>query len=156
MIEMQLEWTLEAHYTEDTLFSSNWKYHASVTKNTQSFFEANFQNNFSNKKREILWKEKKLQFTETWQNWLQHCTDITHPVCKETKSLFKKPSSIHLYTSMVYISTLKTELHFHKMFFCLLTMEVLPFIAPLNKYLYQRGFFYNCFLSGYELICLNW
>lgn len=57
MIEMQLEWTLEARYTEGTFFSSNWKYHASGTKNTQSFFfEANFQNNFSHKKGEILWK----------------------------------------------------------------------------------------------------
>lgn len=63
MIEMQLEWTLEAHYTEDTLFSSNWKYHASVTKNTESFFfEADFQNNFSNKKREILWKESAIHW----------------------------------------------------------------------------------------------
>lgn len=58
MIEMQLEWTLEAHYMEDTLFSSKWKYRASVTKNIQSFFfEAEFQNNFSNEKREILWKD---------------------------------------------------------------------------------------------------
>lgn len=51
MLDMQLEWTLEAQYTEGTFFSSNWKYHAYITEKMQSlFFEDNFKNNFSYKK----------------------------------------------------------------------------------------------------------
>lgn len=35
MLEMQLEWTLEAQHMEGTFFSSNWKYHAYITEKMQ-------------------------------------------------------------------------------------------------------------------------